>query len=172
MNIETKLCPRCSQEKSLTEFYYNQHKNRYATKCKSCTSHNTKKWQEKLFYSTNPKDMLEATFYKISQSSRSNAKTKRIEYSLSIQNLRDIYKNQEGKCFYTGIPMALRTIHHLDRDPLLISLDRYSSTLGYTKENTVFCCWGVNALKGYHSANTFYDTLKLLYESSKTMGKI
>lgn len=168
----TKLCPRCNETKSTDQFHYNKKLNKLAWACKSCVNTNTRKWQERLFYSIDPNDILEATFYKMLQTSRSNAKTKGLTYTLSLQDLRDIYKKQEGKCFYTGVPMSLRSNNHLDRDPLLISLDRYTSTLGYTQENTVLCCWGCNALKGYHSTETFYSTLNTLYQGAHAIGKI
>jgi len=170
--METKQCCSCGETKEVIDFCFDKKDNRYQSSCKSCNNNRTKAWQKQLFESTNPTDILEATFYKMCTGSRSNAKTKGIQFTLRLDDLRSMYQTQQGKCFYTGVPMTLRSNGHLDRDPLLISLDRRDSSLGYTKENTVLCCWGANALKGWHSENTFYTTLKLFYENAHSLGKL
>lgn len=171
MSITTKICSGCDQEKPLGDFTFNKKNNCYSRQCKPCVSKNTKRWQTALFESTNPEVMLDATFYKMLQSSRSNAKSNKHTFTLHLNDLRKLYKAQNGKCFYTGVPMTLRSPNHLNRDPFLISLDRRDSTQGYTPENTVLCCWSVNALKGWHSESIFYDTLKTLYTTAQSSGK-
>lgn len=171
MSCQLKFCRWCNLEKPLTEFTFSKQRNKHVNKCKSCICINTRKWFTKLEESKDPTDMLEITFHKMIMSSRSAAKLRNIPYALSLKNLRDIYQQQNGQCFYTGVPMTLRSNNHLDRDPLLISLDRRDSSIGYTPENTVLCCWGANALKGQHSESTFYTTLKTFYESSLALGK-
>ncbi len=167
----TKLCPRCNSIKPISDFSFNVKQNRHVYACKVCISSNTRQWQQKLFESSDPEDMKKATFYKILQSSKSNAKVKKIPYELNLTTLTNIYNKQEGKCYYTGVPMALRTNDHLDRDPSLISLDRLDPVVGYTPENTVLCCWGVNAMKGWHSKESLYKNLKMFYESAVAAGK-
>lgn len=168
----TKLCPRCNETKSLTDdFSFNKKQNKYAFACKSCISTNTKKWQKALAESTNPDDILTNTFYKVLQTSHSNAKSRKIPFDLSLPILRALYTKQQGKCYYTGTPMTLRTKDHLDRDPFLISLDRLDSNQGYIPTNIVLCCWGANALKGWHPETTLYSTLKTLYENAHALNK-
>ena len=172
METITKLCPRCNEMKSLTDnFSFNKKQNTYASACKLCISANTKKWQKALAESTNPNDVLTNTFYKVLQASHSNAKSRKIPFALSLPTLRALYEKQQGKCYYTGTHMTLRTKDHLDRDPFLISLDRLNSADGYTPTNTVLCCWGVNALKGWHPETTLYSTLRTLYENCHALGK-
>lgn len=167
-----KLCLRCKDEKVLSDFSFNKTNNNYSSYCKQCASGNTRRWQKKLFESKTPEDIVEGTLYKVSQSSHSNAKRRNIPYALSIYDLRDMYKEQGGKCHYTGVSMKLHTKEVAKRDPLLLSIDRLDSSVGYTKENTVLCCWGCNALKGDHSVQTLYDMLALFFNSAITSGKI
>ena len=171
MQEQTKMCSRCKHEKSISDFPMYKKSGKPMPKCKQCVSDCTKQWQTKLSESTNSEDILESTFYKILQSSRSNAVSRSIPYELSLPSLRALYEKQQGKCHYTGTPMTLRTNAHLDRDPLLISLDRLDSTQGYTLTNTVLCCWGINALKGYHPETTLYSTLKLFYDNAHALSK-
>lgn len=82
----------------------------------------------------------------------------------------DQYKKQNGKCYYTGVEMILMS--KIKQDPLLMSVDRVDSSKPYTKENVVLCCLGINQLKGSHSVDRLYQSLKLLSEGAKTLGKI
>lgn len=172
METLTKTCIKCKREKVLSEFSFNTARSKHISTCKPCVSLKTKEWQKKLYTSTSEKDLLETTFYKISQSSHSNARSRNIPYLLSLQDLRTLYNKQNGKCFYTGVVMALKAGSTNDCHPLHISLDRIDSSRGYIVGNVVFCCWGVNALKGKHSIEMFYNHLKLFYESSKENKKI
>ena len=172
MSTETKFCHQCTETKSLTkDFYFYKKKNTYAPVCKSCISVNTKKWQRKLSDSTNLNDIQNLTLYKIIQSSCSSAKARNMPFEISISSVRELYAKQQGKCYYTGTPMTLRSKGHINRDPFLISLDRIDSAQGYTLANTVLCCFGVNVLKGHHPETTLYSTLRTLYENCHTLGK-
>ena len=150
MTITTQLCKKCNIEKPLNEFSIHTHSKKPKTTCKQCISTRTKEWQQKLAESTNPEDILNDTFYKMLQASHANAITKKIPFELSLPILRSLYAQQQGKCYYTGTQMTLRSKGHLDRDPLLISMDRKNSNEGYTPTNTVLCCFGINTLKGWH----------------------
>ena len=145
--IPMKICNKCNIEKPVSEFSFYNDKPLYS--CKQCQAAKTKKWLKKLSESTDPMDMLNDTFYKMLQATRSNAKTNHIPCELSLPILRAMYDKQKGKCYYTGVQMTLRSKGHLDRDPLLISFDRKNSDEGYTPTNTVLCCWGIHSLKGW-----------------------
>ena len=170
MSMETKYCKKCNMERPLDEFSFRN--NKPMASCRKCVAKNTREWQKKLSESTVPTDMLENTFHKMLQATRSNAKTDNRPFELSLPILRSIYEKQQGKCYYTGTQMTLRSNGHLNRDPMLISMDRKDSSEGYTPTNTVLCCWGINALKGHHSESTLYVTLKTLYDSAHAIGKL
>lgn len=168
---ETKICSKCNNTKPIEEFVLNKKSGNRLSICCQCNTTRTKQWQKKLSESSDPNDVLNHTFYKILQASHSNAKTNNIPFELSVPFMRELYAKQKGKCYYTGTPMTLRSNGHLDRDPFLISLDRFDSNNGYTTTNTVLCCWGVNALKGWHPETTLYSTLRTLYENCHALGK-
>lgn len=42
--METKICAKCKQEKTLNEFYFRKNKNRYDYSCKKCENERTKKY--------------------------------------------------------------------------------------------------------------------------------
>lgn len=168
--MEKKQCRKCKIEKPLTDF--STVKNKPVNICKPCASANAIEWQKKLSESTDPIALLDNTFYKILQTTRSNAKKDGRMFALSLPILRSIYNQQQGKCYYTGVHMTLRSNGHLNRDPMLISIDRKNSSDGYTPTNTVLCCWGINALKGHHDELTLFTALKTLYEGAHSLGKL
>jgi len=80
---------------------------------------------------------------------QSRCKPRGIDFSLSIEDLKYHYSSQNGLCFYTGIPLKLKTENkpgHLEFN--LLSVDRSDPTKGYTKDNIVLCCNSINMLKG------------------------
>lgn len=99
-----------------------------------------------------------------------HAKRLELPFETTNADLLEIYNQQQGKCFYTGIAMKL--ISETAKDLLLTSCDRIDSAKGYVPGNVVLCCWGVNLLKGQHTPEHFYDSLKLLFEGAVTLGKI
>lgn len=56
--------------------------------------------------------------------------------SLDLSMLLKMLKQQEGRCYYSGIPLQYKKVHADWR----LSLERLDNALGYTKENTVLVC--------------------------------
>ncbi len=71
------------------------------------------------------------------------SEAKKYDFDLDYKFLENLYNQQKGCCYYTGIPMKLKGNKDFD----MISLDRIDSSLGYTKDNVVFCLNCVNFLK-------------------------
>lgn len=61
-----------------------------------------------------------------------NAKNNNRYFSLTFDNFKELIA---GKCYYCGISNK-------------IGIDRKDNQIGYTKENSVSCCWTCNKLKG------------------------
>ena len=80
--------------------------------------------------------------------------------------LRHLYKQQEGKCFYTGVEMKL--VSAKKNDPLIMSVDRKDPSLGYVEGNIALCCLGINCLKGIHSAEYMYECLQMFATGAAT----
>lgn len=87
----------------------------------------------------------------------------------SQQDIRDLYTQQQGKCYYTGLEMKLKC--ETTRDPLMLSCDRLDSSKGYTRGNAVLCCYGINMLKGMHSEEILYKSLEDFYKGATALGK-
>ncbi len=169
---KSKTCTNCKTEKLIGEFYLNKRKNVYLSWCKKCTKLRAAESRRELRRSDNIEDRLTMTFYSLLITAKFHPKRKnKTDFSITVDTLRNLYKSQSGKCYYTGTPMKIKHPNDKAQDPFIISLDRIDSGKGYTPENVVLCCWGINSLKGANSPETLYDSLKSFYENSKENGK-
>lgn len=87
--------------------------------------------------------------------SRSNIKGK--DFNLTLEGVKQIYSDQNGQCFYSGLPLSFKT-----NDPSLLSIDRVNSDLGYVFGNVVLTTWACNAMKQDLDMETFLATAKLI----------
>jgi hypothetical protein len=94
--------------------------------------------------------------YKKSPGSKKMAK---MEHTLTKEEFFAAWEEHKIKygwnCYYTGKPMKIgrklaikgaKKRHSTPPD--LLSIDRFDSNLGYTKDNIVFCRWDANDMKG------------------------
>ena len=70
-----------------------------------------------------------------------------LEVDISIEDLKEIYDKQNGKCFWFDIPIDINSV--LEKGNLLsMSADRIDNNKPYTKNNVVFCSCHANWVKG------------------------
>lgn len=77
------------------------------------------------------------------------------DYDLTLQDLKDLWEDQDGKCPFTGFRLDLRTYKENLKVPLTIevaSLDRIDNHLGYIKGNVRWVSVMFNMAR-----NTFSD---------------
>ena len=70
--------------------------------------------------------------------------------TLTVEELLEVFQQQGGRCYYSGIPLTYDQGGDTD-----VSIDRMDSTKGYTEDNVVLCCWRVNNMKGDLCASNF-----------------
>lgn len=75
-------------------------------------------------------------------SSRRNSIYRGFDHTIDVDCLQRIYNAQQGKCFYTGLPLSPH-----GSNPNTVSIDRMDSTKSYVPDNVVLCIWHVNAMK-------------------------
>lgn len=94
---------------------------------------------------------------------KKNAKNKHIQFDLTLDYVQSLWKNQNGKCAYTQIPMLLfSTTNQRTFKPSAASLDRIDATKGYVSGNVRFVCLSINYAKNRFSEQDFLDFLKVL----------
>jgi len=89
---------------------------------------------------------------------KNRSKTYNIELNFDDSYIEELYKKQEGKCFYSGLDMTF------ERDgKYIMSVDRVDANKGYVKDNIVLCCSIINSMKNTLSTEEFLSIIKVLY---------
>lgn len=155
-----KKCNFCNEEKPLTEFY----KSQKGCKCKLCLLEQTKiykrnkrknsefKQKEKLKYKER-KIRLWANIL------LQHSKSRNIENDLSLNDIFELYKKQNGLCFWFKIPLkpSLQNKH-----PQQPSIDRLDRTKGYVKDNVVLTCYAANIGRNESDLDVWENFIELL----------
>lgn len=76
---------------------------------------------------------------------RSRAAVYQVFCYLEVHHLMEIYERQQGKCFYTGVPLNLH--RGTKKLPDGLSVDRIDNMGPYTSRNVVLCTNKANTVK-------------------------
>jgi len=147
-----RLCFSCKSTFPATnEFFFrhSQRKDGLHSWCKDCCRIGNLKSKQKL-YST-----FEGRIKTFLRSCKNSSEKRGHEFSITRQDLIDMWERQEGICVYTGLKMELQP-----NTLLSVSVERINSDIGYTSENTVLCCNVVNRMKSDLDAEIFFDICK------------
>jgi hypothetical protein len=90
------------------------------------------------------------------------AKQKNISFTLTKEFLYDQFSQQNGKCFYTDVPLRCRVGEGYSRDAF--SIDRVDFKLGYTPDNVVLCTYKANTIKTDVTLEEMKEWMPLWYE--------
>lgn len=183
---ETCHCPHCSRDLPKEEFTWyvpkkGKKKGRQIRKgyCRACTSSTLKEyqsthkdqararhaaWRSKSLAAGND-DALRWYFARHISSYRKRSKDNGYPpCDLDVVWLTELFRKQEGKCFYTQVPLIWDTygVGKGNNKFNAMSLDRVDSRGGYTKSNVVLCTWAVNLTKRALSDTEFYALCELV----------
>ena len=89
-----------------------------------------------------------------------------VNCDLTIDNLMTLWDKQRGMCYYTGVELS--PVHRCEtksRKQLSVSqrcrnspsLDRLFPDRGYVISNVVWCCFGINSMKGDLTKDAFIE---------------
>ena len=101
---------------------------------------------------------------------KGNQSTRRHEISITIEDLKEAWKKQNGKCYWLKINMSLEDLF-ISRSPFAPSVDRLDSSVGYHKENIVLCSRFANLGRGAYDGDDFKPRLEKLLKETKIYGK-
>jgi hypothetical protein len=97
---------------------------------------------------------------------RKNAKTRKIDFSLTMDDLQKQFEKQNGKCAYTGLDLVLpKDFLHIFGSEIA-SIDRIDSSIGYQVGNIQFVRKAINFMKYQLSHDEFIKMCKLVVENS------
>lgn len=93
---------------------------------------------------------------------KTRSKNKKIQFSITVDDLLNQYKKQEGKCFYTGVELIAKRGE--GKHPNALSVDRKDASLGYLPKNIVLCANRINGIKNNLSLQELKELIPTWYE--------
>jgi hypothetical protein len=147
VSVTEKYCTRCGQTKPSSSFTKaKRYKDGLSTYCTNC------KLKSDSAYKRTLKGYLT---FKI-QTSRREAKKDGREFSITLNDLLELWNSQGGKCYYTGRDMEHYSSGNArTKNPSAVTIDRLDSSRGYTRDNIALCVWVVNRAKNALSVREF-----------------
>lgn len=144
------LCLQC--EKIFEAKFHNVYKGNY----KSCGCQRFQKCNK------NPRwkgfGLISASYF---FSLKKGAKNRNLEFSITIEEIWNLFKKQNGKCALSGLDIRFP---HSRRDyEATASLDRINSKIGYIKDNIQWVHKDVNYAKQSMDNFEFLDLVKKIY---------
>jgi len=67
---------------------------------------------------------------------------------VTVDDLVELWCQQQGRCAKSRLPMSLTAGTHKDRNYYKVSIDRRDSSQGYVKNNIQLVCYYYNTAKG------------------------
>ena len=159
--MDTKLCVICDTEKNIDDFY----KSQRGRKCIDCVLKKARVYKK--IRRSNP-DIRKIEGQK--QKERRvrlwqntlihYSKHRGVENTLTVDDVNELYKEQNGLCYWFKIPLIPSDQKKHPQQP---SLDRLDRNKGYTKDNVVLCCYSANIGRNENDLNVWEDFLKILF---------
>lgn len=135
---ETQKCNICQEVKILNDEFAknNQNANGYKKYCKKCASKSAQKLRNTL------DGRMKALFNTAKDSALKRGQTsnnaERCLFEITKDDLIELWHRQEGKCFYSHLPMFYNSREWQ------VSLERIDESKGYVQNNVVLCCLEFN----------------------------
>lgn len=96
-------------------------------------------------------------FCRLLSSTRGGAATRSILVHVDVDDVLELYFDQDGKCAMSGVEMMVQRKAPRFKDPLAASIDRIDSDGRYERTNIQLVCARVNIMKGDMHHNDMID---------------
>ena len=174
-----KICTACNESKSVYQYqFYIEKKNKNNTPrimavsmCRICRKTKYKSshvglLQRNEYFKQKKKDNVGNPEYLIKEKLSSWRKQNEGYSDLTSEYLINLYNEQEGKCYYTGVTLEC-TFGKKKVIANSMSLDKLDPKGGYIQGNVVWCTYWVNTAKWNHTEEEFYSLIKKIIETRK-----
>lgn len=161
--MDTKICTICNQTKTIDKFY----KSQRGRKCIDCFLEKGRKYKKDRRANSDVRK-IESQKQKerrtrLWQNTLINDSKKRgKEHNLTVNDIDEIYKSQNGLCYWFNIPLIPSD---KKKNPQQPSLDRLDQNKGYIKGNVVLSCYSANIGRNENDLETWKNFLNLLFKN-------
>lgn len=100
---------------------------------------------------------------------KGNQSTSYHEIHITIDDLKEQWAKQNGKCYWLNVDMSLPDLF-ISRSPFAPSVDRLDSSGHYTKDNIVLTTRFANLGRGAYDGEDFQERLIKLIDGRSTNG--
>lgn len=142
-----KPCPSCDNSQSYLRKNYAEESLRLGKLCKACSNKQVSNchrgWHRGIRVSW---------FNQF----KAGAETRGLDWTLTIDDVADVYDKQNGLCALTDESIAFPEVGHPQK--AIASIDRIDSAKGYVKENIQLVTRQVNMMKQSYSQELFIQT--------------
>ena len=150
-----KACSMCGVLKPLSLFPGAERRV-----CKTCK---TRKHEQTC--SLSHQAFLSSLHGKAKSSVKNGNRAGHIDFTITIQDLVNLWLAQEGRCVVSGVFLT----HHKDGSgtkEFNASIDRISNERGYSPENVRLVCYRVNMMRSVLAQDMFYWWVKTIHDFS------
>lgn len=156
------LCHYCNEYKHIDEFSLKGSKSRVRKGrryiCKQCGTLRQKKHNRSLPDGQKLEKCLKWRWL----GARDRSKRDNIDFSLTLDEIKELWKVQEGTCALSGIKMTYELQN--GRTPTNVSIDKIDHTKGYVAGNVQLVCMACNQIKSDLSEDEMYKFCKKIVE--------
>lgn len=97
---------------------------------------------------------------------RCRAKEDGLDFDLTADHLVQLWREQSGLCYYTGMTMDLQATTGDRKSPHIDfpSIDKLDPASGYVVGNVAWCTWGINRMKNNLTRDQFISFCRTVSE--------
>jgi len=153
------ICRVCENELPLTSEYFSVRSENitgFQNTCKKCKSNHTQKHRVRKAIKDDVNDVLQSRLV----TARSRCKSTQYEFNITLEDLKELWDKQKGKCAISGIEMT----HKMNSGKIRtnVSLDRIDSSKGYIQGNVQLVCHIINGMKSDLEYNEFLHFCEMI----------
>ena len=149
-----KPCPSCGVEQDYLRRNYAAYSLSLGKECKTCSNRKTE---------NSGRGVYNGVRLSWVHKCKVGAETRGIVWTLSVEDIWQVYVNQDGVCNLSGIPIGWATVGQTHT----ASLDRIDSKNGYTLDNIQLLHKDVNMMKQAFSQEHFVALCKSVADKVK-----
>jgi len=151
-----KVCVGCNETKDISNFNSDcRNPSGLQTYCKLCAKGKSKIWASSF------EGHIKKIYNDIVQNCKK--KSKDIKVEINIDDIKEQYEKQNGKCALSGLKMTYEvnddSEQHIN-NKLNISVDRIDSNKNYSKDNIQLVCSIINRMKVDLTTDKFFEICK------------